>query len=72
MDSVYYSGNDHYQAKHGNNHKIDIELLSYEGDPRGEIDKWHLQKLARTAVPYFPIIILFASKGANRSLLYLT
>ena len=40
--NIYHSGDSHYSnyyAKHGNDHQIDVALLSYGENPRGVTDK---------------------------------
>ena len=50
--SVYHSGDSHYSnyyAKHGNDHKIDVALLSYGENPRGVTDKMTSSDILRAA-----------------------
>ena len=48
--SIYHSGDSHYSnyyAKHGNDHKIDVALLSYGENPRGVTDKMTASDILR-------------------------
>lgn len=48
--SLYHSGDSHYSnyyAKHGNDHKIDVALLSYGENPRGVTDKMTASDILR-------------------------
>lgn len=50
--SLYHSGDSHYSnyyAKHGNDHKIDVALLSYGENPRGVTDKMTSADILRAA-----------------------
>lgn len=50
--TVYHSGDSHYSnyyAKHGNEHDIDIALLSYGENPRGVTDKMTASDILRAA-----------------------
>jgi L-ascorbate 6-phosphate lactonase len=50
--SLYHSGDSHYSnyyAKHGNDHKIDVALLSYGENPRGVTDKMTSSDILRAA-----------------------
>lgn len=50
--SIYHSGDSHYSnyyAKHGNDHKIDVALLSYGENPRGVTDKMTSSDILRAA-----------------------
>lgn len=48
--SIYHSGDSHYSnyyAKHGNDHQIDVALLSYGENPRGVTDKMTASDILR-------------------------
>lgn len=48
--SIYHSGDSHYSnyyAKHGNEYKIDVALLSYGENPRGVTDKMTASDILR-------------------------
>lgn len=50
--NLYHSGDSHYSnyyAKHGNDHKIDVTLLSYGENPRGVTDKMTSSDILRAA-----------------------
>lgn len=50
--SLYHSGDSHfsnYYAKHGNDHKIDVALLSFGENPRGVTDKMTSSDILRAA-----------------------
>lgn len=50
--SVYHSGDSHYSnyyAKHGNDHQIDVALLSFGENPRGVTDKMTSSDILRAA-----------------------
>jgi L-ascorbate 6-phosphate lactonase len=50
--SVYHSGDSHYSngyTKHGNDHEIDVALVSFGDNPRGITDKMTSVDLLRTA-----------------------
>ncbi|MGL4859122.1 MAG: L-ascorbate 6-phosphate lactonase [Enterobacteriaceae bacterium] len=50
--NLYHSGDSHYSnyyAKHGNDHQIDVALLSYGENPRGVTDKMTSSDILRAA-----------------------
>ncbi|MBD1558821.1 L-ascorbate 6-phosphate lactonase [Vibrio sp. S9_S30] len=50
--SLYHSGDSHYSnyyAKHGNDHDIDVAMLSYGENPRGVTDKMTASDILRAA-----------------------